>query len=113
MRRNVARTRNDENAIPAQAVRQKASFSQLSGNVKAAGSAPAPAPAKKAVATKVGAKRTALGGVVANGQKDQVMEESSKPGESIFISISYNLLTYSQDHSSRGQTAFDKPYQRW
>jgi G2/mitotic-specific cyclin 1/2 len=41
------------------------------------------APAKKPTATvKAGAKRTALGGVVANGQKDELMDDAKASGKS-------------------------------
>lgn len=71
-RRPASRTRtNDENALPTQAMRTKTSMSHLGPAQKVVG------PAKKIVAVKAGAKRTALGGVVGNSQKED-MEDTRK-----------------------------------
>jgi len=76
-RRATSRTRtNDENAIPSQPMWTKSSMSHLGPAQKTV------APVKKqTVAVKAGAKRTALGGVVANGQKEE-FEDVKKPCES-------------------------------
>lgn len=69
-RRGASRTRaTDENAIPSQPMRSKTSMSQLGPAQKVS------QPAKKPVAVKVGAKRTALGGVVTNGQKEDLEDK--------------------------------------
>ena len=82
-RRGATRVRaNDENALPSQALRNKASLSALGPAQK---SVMAVQPVKKAggvSGTKVGAKRTALGGVVGNGVKEEEFKDE-KPGNSI------------------------------
>lgn len=82
--RRAAARQNDENAQPtraAQSVRNKPSLSNLGPAAKAAGAASAPAAAgKKAAPVKAGAKRTALGGVVGNGIKEDVEEDTKKSG---------------------------------
>ncbi|OCF40839.1 cyclin [Kwoniella heveanensis CBS 569] len=80
-RRTTSRTRNDENAAPTQ-VRTKTSMSHLGPAQKvnvASTSTSAAAGAKKPVAVKAGAKRTALGGVVTNIVKEEVQEDDKKP----------------------------------
>ena len=71
---------NDENAHPVQSqgLRNKPSLSHLGPASKVVGtSSGAPvAGSKKPVAVKAGAKRTALGGVVGNGIKEEVEEKS-------------------------------------
>ena len=90
-RRAAASRRNDENALPAQTtqatggLRNKASLSNLGPAAKAA--APA-AGGKKAAPVKAGAKRTALGGVVGNGIKEEV-EEEKKAGKSPCSTLMY------------------------
>ncbi|WVQ81973.1 hypothetical protein IAT38_004100 [Cryptococcus sp. DSM 104549] len=77
-RRAASRTRNDENAAPQPTVRNKPSLSHLGPAQKvAAAGVTAGAGGKKPVAVKAGAKRTALGGVVVNEQRD--VDEGKKP----------------------------------
>ncbi|ODN92804.1 cyclin [Cryptococcus wingfieldii CBS 7118] len=77
-RRPATRSRNDENAAPQPSIRNKPSLSHLGPAQKTAVSgASAAAAGKKPVAAKVGAKRTALGGVAVNAKEDGV--EGKKP----------------------------------
>lgn len=72
-RRGATRTKaTDENAFPSQAMRNKTSMSHLGPAQKTT------QPVKKPVAVKVGAKRTALGGVVNNGQQEDMDEKKRK-----------------------------------
>lgn len=83
VRRAAARPRTDENAVPTQSatLRNKSSISSFGPAQKV--NANTTAPAKKPTATvKAGAKRTALGGVVANGQKDELMDDAKASGKS-------------------------------
>jgi hypothetical protein len=94
-RRAAASRRNDENAQPApttQALRNKSSMSNLGPAAKAA--APAAAAGKKAVPVKAGAKRTALGGVVGNGIKEDVEADTKKPGTSAELPALCSVLTF-------------------
>ncbi|WVF72679.1 hypothetical protein IAT40_007497 [Kwoniella sp. CBS 6097] len=81
-RRTTSRTRNDENAAPTQAaMRTKTSLSHLGPAQKvnaASTSTSVAAGAKKPVAVKAGAKRTALGGVVTNIVKEESLQDDSK-----------------------------------
>lgn len=84
-RRAATRQRgNDENALPSQSqgLRNKPSLSHLGPPAKAAGASAPTVPSKKPTAVKAGAKRTALGGVVGNGIKEEVEEDSKKSGRS-------------------------------
>ncbi|ODN78951.1 hypothetical protein L202_04466 [Cryptococcus amylolentus CBS 6039] len=77
-RRPATRSRNDENAAPQPSIRNKPSLSHLGPAQKTAVSnASAAVAGKKPVAAKVGAKRTALGGVVVNAKEDGV--DGKKP----------------------------------
>ena len=66
--------------MPAQTVRAKASLSHLPGQ-KSTNVNNAPAKKVGTVGVKAGAKRTALGGVVSNSQKDETEEDAKKPGK--------------------------------
>ncbi|WWD18971.1 hypothetical protein CI109_103428 [Kwoniella shandongensis] len=80
-RRAASRTRNDENAAPTQAaMRTKTSMSHLGPAQKVAvASSSVAGAAKKPVAVKAGAKRTALGGVVTNVVKEEMVDDGKKP----------------------------------
>ena len=107
-RRPASRTRtNDENALPTQAMRAKTSMSHLGPAQKVVG------PAKKIVAVKAGAKRTALGGVVGNSQKED-MEDTRKSCEVATLSIGActDQPSENQQQAGRGSTATRFPYQQ-
>ncbi|WVR07423.1 hypothetical protein IAU60_004464 [Kwoniella sp. DSM 27419] len=78
-RTTTTRSRNDENAAPTQ-VRAKTSMSHLGPAQKVAvASSSSVNAAKKPVAVKAGAKRTALGGVVTNIVKEEPQQDDKKP----------------------------------
>lgn len=73
-RRTVRSTRTDENQVPSQTtLRQKSSLSNL-GPAQRNVSVPVKKPTTTVSTVKAGAKRTALGGVVSNAQKEEETE---------------------------------------
>lgn len=98
-RRAATRSRNDENAAPQQSVRTKPSISHLGPASKTAAVNVSVAAGKKPVAVKVGAKRTALGGVVVNGKEET--EAGKKPCK--FVNHSTYLCLVLTFRASEGE----------